>query len=54
MQPLLPVALDFGLLFLSEAAGGAVPPLGGKVGLEPALDLLPEGFLFPSEPEIHG
>ena len=34
----LPVALDFGLLFL----------------IEPPSDLSPKGFLFTSEPEIHG
>ena len=54
MQAPLPVKLDFGLLFLSEAAGGAVPPLGGKVGLKPASDLFPECLFFGREPEIHG
>jgi hypothetical protein len=31
-----------------------MPPLCGEIGAEPASDLLPEGFLFGREAEIHG
>ena len=54
VQAPLPLALDLGLLFLPVAAGGTVPPLGGQVALEPASDLVPEGFLCWSESQIHG
>ena len=54
IQAALPLALDLCVLLLTVAPGGAVPPLGGQVAVEPGSDLLPEGFLFWSESQIHG
>ena len=54
VQAALPLALDLCVLLLTVAPGGAVPPLGGQVAVEPGSDLLPEGFLFWSESQIHG
>jgi hypothetical protein len=53
VQAALPLALDVGLLFLSEAADALVAPLGREVAIEPAADFLSEPFLVRREAEIH-
>jgi hypothetical protein len=54
MEPLLPPALEVGLVVLAEAADATAAPIRGEVGVEPRSDLLPECFLFSREAEVHG
>ena len=50
----LPLALKAGVLFVAVPALPVLPPRLGQVRFQPGSDLLPEGFLFGRESEIHG
>jgi hypothetical protein len=46
VEPVLPLALEVGVVVFAKAARAAVTPLGGEVAIEPRPDLVAEGFLF--------
>jgi hypothetical protein len=53
VEAALPLALEVGLLFLSKTPNPFIPPLCREVGIEPAADLLPEGFLGSGKAKVH-
>jgi hypothetical protein len=53
VQLSLPLALEVRFVILAESPHSAVPPLSREIEIEPASDLVPEGFLLGGKTQIH-